>query len=382
MNNVKKVAAAVAMAIGTAGTGVVQSDIVDFGYGVSSPTVSTVVSVVNLERDSENETLHFRYFYKAGGNAGVNGGICEEVDFTWSTSPFDLVTVSPDGFFGSDTRGVLFNDPASSASYAPLTVSLALLQDITKPMRFKTIIDNNDGANASDNTLTAARATIIEHLSGAAWGYAGYNPSGNSFINTQTGGGFAEENEVFGEVIGPGNGTNGRGDDGVDVAIKPFDEFATKFFVQPIAKYGMHDSNGDALGDGNQLRKNIEAVVTISVADYTGRDGDAMFDRDENPVSSGTPQRVTCVGAVSIQHLLSEGAELLLEDTGGWGEFKTVPLVTAAGNLQASSGRVVTDEIVAEFLEYNDPDGDGTGGTFNGESINGVINNGYSLLED
>lgn len=374
MNNVKKVAAAVAMAIGATGTGVVQSDIVDFGYGVSSPTVTTVLSIVNLERDSEQETFHFRYYYKAGESAVDNGAVCEEVDFTWSTSPFDLVTVSPDGFFGSDTRGVLFNDPASSASYAPATVSLALLQNVTKPLRFKTFVDNNDGANASDNTLTAARATIIEHLSGAAWGYAGYNPSGNSFRTDD--GGFAEEREVFGEVIGP----SGK-EDGVDVSMKPFDETVTKFFVQPIAKLGMLNSDGDALGHGSQLSKNIEATVTISVSDYTLRDGDAMFDRDENPVSSATPQRVTCVGAVRIEELLSEGAELLLADTGGWGEFKTVRIGTPEYP-RPSAGRIATDEIVAEFLEHNDPNGDGTGGDLEGQPVNGVINNGYSLLEE
>jgi hypothetical protein len=240
MNRVKKIAAAVAVAIGTAGSGVVQSDIYDFGYGVSSATVATVLSVVTTETDpgGTGETLHFRYFYKAGALATNNDAICEEVDFTWSSSPNDLITVSPDEHFGSATRGIMFNDAASNASYAPTTVALGLLRGVTKPIRFKTFIDNNDGDVAADNTLTAGRATIIEFINGAAWGYQGYNPSGNSF---SAGGGFSELNEVFGEVIGP----NGRdGTDGVDVSIKPFPEFATKYFVQPISHQGNTDSGG------------------------------------------------------------------------------------------------------------------------------------------
>lgn len=377
--------------------GAARSDIVNFAYGVSSATVTTILSLANTEVEpliDGMETLHFSYFYKAGANATDNDAACEEVDFTWTASPNDLVSVSPDEYFGSGSRGILFNDAAFWATYDPPSVSLALLRGITRPMRFTAYVDNNDGVVADDDTLTAARATVIETLSGAAWGYRGYNPRGNSHDGTDGGdgkarGGFSEPFEVFGEVVGPGDGPNpnGRGEDGVDVSIKPFDEFVSVFFVQPVSHLGNTDSKGRKVR-ANQHRGNLESIVTISVSDYTGRAGDAMFDRDGNPVSANLEAAVTCVGALRVQDLLSDGAALLLKDAGGWGEFKTVPMKRASGRrrgkrgTRASPGRIRTDEVVTHFLEHNDPDGDGSGGTVDGESVGGVINNGFALRED
>jgi hypothetical protein len=379
MNNVKKIAAAVAVAMGTAGSGVVHSDIVDFGYGVSSPTVTTVLTVANTENEGFQtppgaDPLHWRYYYKAGANATDNSAKCEEVDFSWSGSPNDLVTVSPDEHFGATTRGILFNDPASWAAYAPTTVSLALLRGVTQPIRFKAFVDNTSGTTVGpDGSLTAARATIIEFVNGAAWGYAGYNPLG-------VGVDFSSVNEVFGEVIDLGDGNvNGLATDGVDVSIKPFDEFATIFFVQPISHAGnVSDASPQTVVGTDQFRVNLEAKVTVDLAAHGLTSGDAMFDRDENPVSGNVPQTVTCVGAVTIRDLLSEGAELILEGQGGWTQFKPVAIGTSIAN----PGRIRTEEVVAEFLEHNDPNGTGTGGTFDGQPVGGVINNGYSLLED
>jgi hypothetical protein len=393
MNNVKKIAAAVAVAIGTAGSGVVQSDEVDFGYGVSSATVATVLTVADIEDEPANDptvqnTLHWRYYYKAGANATDNSAICEEVDFSWTGSPNDLVTVSPDEHFGSDTRGILFNDPATRAAYLPAARSLALLRGVTQPIRYKAFVDNNEGNNIGfEGSLVAARATIIEFVNGAAWGYRGYNS-----LNTGTRvfSDFSEPVEAFGEVIGYGGNLPGPRTDGADVAIKPFDEFATIFFVQPISHLGNTDSTGQQV-PLNQFRTNLESQVFVSIEHIQGMTrGDAMFDRDENPVSGNIRQTITCVGAVTIRDLLSEGAELLLEDMGGWTRFKTWQMVRdtdgnapgSAVGTAANPSRIRTDEVVAQFLEHNDPNGTGTGGTFNGQPVGGVINNGYGLVED
>jgi hypothetical protein len=285
--------------------------------------------------------------------------------------------VSPEEQFGSDTSGIQFNDPATRAAYAPTTVSLALLRGVTQPIRFKTFVDNNEGLpTLTDDTLVAARATIIEYVNGAAWGYRGYNPLGTG---TRLQADFSEINETFGEVIGYGGNLPGAQTDGADVAIKPFEEFSTIFFVQSISHIGNVDSNGVDPGV-NQYRVNLESQVMVSIEHIAGMtEGDAMFDRDENPVSGNIKQTITCVGAVTIRDLLSEGAELLLEDQGGWTRFKTVDLPAGA---EANAGRIRTQEVVTQFLEHNDPTGAGVGGTFNGQSVGGVINNGYGLVEN
>jgi hypothetical protein len=242
-------------------------------------------------------------------------------------------------------------------------------------------VDNNEGIPNffTDDTLVAARATIIEYVNGAAWGYRGYNPIGTG---TRDAADFSEPVETFGEVIGYNGNLPGAITDGADVSIKPFDEFATIFFVQPISHEGNTDSNGD-VATWNQFQTNLESQVFVSIEHIAGMTrGDAMFDRDENPVSGNVRQTITCVGAVTIRDLLSEGAELLLEDQGGWTRFKTWGMTRGPGGTEANPSRIRTEEVVTQFLEHNDPNGTGAGGTFNGQPVGGVINNGYGLVEN
>jgi len=369
MRNVKKLSAAVAMAIGTAGVGMVQADALMFPYVVSSPTVTTILSAVNL--DDDGNQLHWRYYYKNGAAATNNAATCDEVDFRWTSSPADLVDVSVDAHFG-DAMGVMFNDPSINADYsATTTKSMSLLAGLTTPVRAFAIVDNDTGVQNSRD-MTAGQATIIEFVNGAAWGYAAYDPLSDLQSNEYD---FQGDNERFGEVFSNQDGQNDpSGGTGSNISYKPFGEFQTNLYVTPI---GADDTctgpdNSNSCTSQDQLRGNLQTQVQLFIPEnYGGAETDVAYDRDENLVSGAVRQSVTCVGAVAIQDLMSEGAGLLLEDTGGWSRVRTRQPAPNPANL----GLQRTQEATIMFLEYN------LGGTIDGVPVNGVVNNGYLIRE-
>jgi len=375
--NTKKVAAAVATALGVSlAGGIAQADEILFPYVVSSPTVTTVLSVVNTKVPTPlvSYTLHWRYYYKEGADATDNSASCQEIDLHFSSSQGDLVDVDVDEHYGSATRGILFNDPSTNAPYAPTTHTLALLHGLTQPIRAFAIVDNNEDAPfdplAIENSLAAGHATILEFINGAAWGYTAYNS--NAAVDSYD---WSEVNERFGEVFGPGGAMNGN-----VVSFKPFNEWATLFFVTPISSATNTDAGGAAL-PVTQLRGNLQTRVRFAVPG--GAVTDVVTDRDEVVVSGNQPQDVVCVGAVNVQDLLSTGAQNFVADTGGWATLQSAPPqgVALAAAVPGDS-HVRTEEATIEFLEHNGtgPAGAG-GGVFNGEAFPGVVNNGYMLQE-
>jgi hypothetical protein len=376
MKKMTKVAAAISVAIGTAGMGVSQADEYMFGYVVSSPTVTTVLSLVNTEQNFIGvppTALHWEYRYKEGAAALDNDAECVPGSTSFTSSPNDLVSISVDEAYGAATRAVLFNDPMLLATYTSPSPTLGLLRGLTAPVRAFALVDNN-GVNPAaipadigpDGSLTAGRATILEFINGAAWGYMGYNPIGDFATNGGTFD-FSETQEVFYEVFGP----NVRLD-GTDFSYKPFDEFTTMFFVTPIS--GPNDTNADGTNPPIDQRENdLQVRVTLS-APGAGP-GFVSYDRDEGLVDGRLPDNVTCVGAVTVESLMSTLAAGIVAGTGGWAHIDTDFIGTPATALPGST-TIRTDEATIMFLEHN-----GTGGTFNGEPINGVVNNGYMMQE-
>jgi hypothetical protein len=374
MNNVKKLATAVAAAIGVAGIGASQADESLYSYVVSGTTVTTILSVVNTDPNPGGglpNTIHWRYQYKEGANATDNLAGCTEVDFRWSSSPNDLLDISVDETFGTATRGVLFNDPSTNASYAPTTVSLSLLRGLTQPIRAYTVVDNNDdqagGVGGAEGSLLAERATIIEFVNGAAWGYAGYNSNAApaSYL-------FNEPNERFGEAFGPA-----FVNDGAAISFKPFADWTSTLFVTPLAGPNVTNSAGVVQAGIVQTVGNLRVRVQLALLGLAPTD--VVYDRDENVVSGRVPQDVVCVGEVRIPSLMSTGAQLLVQDTGGWGVLQSRP-----GGGGANLGTPVvpaipqirTEEAVIQFLEYTAADG-----AVDGTPVGGVVNNGYMLQE-
>jgi hypothetical protein len=374
MNNLKKITAAVAAAIGVAGIGVSQADEVLYPYVVSSGTVSTILSVVNTDPDVPlaPNTIHWRYLYKEGAAATDNLARCTEVDFRWSSSQNDLLDVSVDETFGAATRGILFNDPSTNAAYAPTTVSMSLLRGLTQPIRAYAVVDNNDDhvppagrPIGPENSMTAAHATILEFVNGAAWGYDGYNSNAatDSYL-------FNEPNERFGEAFGPGGLRDGK-----EISFKPFADWTTNLYVTPLAGPNTTTTAG-AANPTIQTVGNLRVRVQLALLGFAPTD--VVFDRDENVVSGRVPQEVVCVGAVPIPSLMSTGARLLIENTGGWGTLQTRgPGGAALGvALAPAISEIRTEEASILFLEYTAADG-----TVDGTPVGGVVNNGYMLQE-
>ncbi|QGU33809.1 hypothetical protein [Thermochromatium tepidum] len=376
-------ASAVAAAIGVSAVGVAQADTVFFPYAALSPTVTTIVSVINTTDDNWNQSgayaathLHYRFYYKniAAGEGLLNN--CEEYNEYLPTSRNDIQTIDLGGVFGSNTAGVLFNDPSVNNRWQQSGRDYALGRNV-QPARGYLTVDNSDGTivdlDGDDGETLAGEAFVFEFGSGAAWGYQAYSSDDADFR--------------FAASQSPS-----------PVALMPFNEITTAFFVTPVSI----DQTPDF---ANDYRARIEFVTTAR--------GD-LYDRDENLISGTVPQDVVCVGRINASSLLSDGTAARLVN-GGWGQLWNYRLVfdaaaqkwvrasfelggvvldhnynptTATFNPTGSSDSAnlpkalnnvrenATPGAVVIKLEYN------TSGTFNGEAVGGTYNNAILFTPD
>lgn len=363
MRKVNKITAAVAMAIGTAGLGVADASYreVLYPYVVTSPTVTTILTVVSKAQVKKDQlvTLHWRYFTKAqtGDAKADRDALCGEIDHAFTGSANDLVDVSVDEFFNNN-HGAMYNDQTDYSLNQNDPWSLGLLKFASKPRRGFAIVDNFQSTKCSKGCdLTAARATIVEYENGAAWGYDGYRDERNNYD-------FSEPNEVFGEVIGDG---------GVDISWKPFadGEWITNLYVTPISESDNKDA-GDNVKPINQAQGKLRTRVTLNPDTYDAADDTVLFDRDESPWSGQVPVSVTCVGAINIKELIDPSLYGFVEDQGGW---STVWLSYPPAN-GATDPTIRTDEATVLFLEYNQSS------FVDGKDVGGIVNNGFMLREN
>ena len=347
-------ASAVAAAIGVSAVGVAQADTVFFPYAALSNTVTTVVSVINTTNHNWNHNgavaathLHYRFYYKTQDDLLSS---CQEYNEYLPTSRNDIQTIDLGGTFASETAGVLFNDPSINNDWDSSDRSYAMGRSVM-PARGYLTVDNSD----TDTEMTlAGEAFVFEFGSGAAWGYQAKSSNDNDFRNA------ASES--------PSN-----------VALMPFSEVITTFFVTPVSI----DQHPDF---ANNYRARVEFVTTER--------GD-LYDRDENLISGSVPKDVVCLGRVDASSLLSDGTAARLVD-GGWGKLHSYRLkdvdgkwmpaefnvsVTSGGsdssNLVAVANRTqASDGAIVIKLEYN------AGATFNGEDVGGTYNNGILFAPD
>ena len=357
-------ASAVAAAIGVSAVGVAQADTVFFPYAALSPTVTTIVSVINTSADNwtadgsavANNHLHYRFYYKSVANGEDLLAPCEEYNEYLPTSPNDIQTIDLGGIFGSDTAGVLFNDPSINNKWQQSGRDYAFGRYI-QPARGYLTVDNSDGdgrdsdANGDgfpdDGITLVGEAFAFEFGSGAAWGYQAYESNSPDFR--------------FAASRSPSN-----------IAIMPFSEMTTAFFVTPV-DWNQHPDIR------NSYRARIDIRTTVR--------GD-LFDRDENLISGTLPQDVVCVGRVNAADMLSDGTLARLQD-GGWGRIYNYRVVDVANNgnwAPANFSATVSGGLVPAADQYNADDGAvvikleyNTGGTFNNEAVGGVYNNAIVL---
>jgi hypothetical protein len=354
---VNKIAAAVAVSLGTSvvGMNAARADAILFPYVALSPTVTTILSVINDDNDALDE-LHYRY-YRNGGS-----GPCTEFDFWNDTSENDIVTFDMGAVFGADDpQGVLFEPERTNAVY---TDDFAILGRQGGVNRGYVLVDNapfnpTDPLPAPTAQL-AGEAIVIEFNSGSAWGYRAYNaseiwaltpptpaaPSGRLLLQNQYD--FSDRAEQNGEVLvaAPG-GTPGRVQKTnfwVPVSILPWDVVTTRFFVTPISTTGPFFQGPPG-----------SSATTATIAFRGTAEGSdrVMFNRDERAFSGARSANVTCVGAVSAADLVDN---LVLQSTpqGGW------------SNLVVTQGQAIV--FKAEYNEDRQSE-------LNGVPVDGSFNN-------
>jgi len=331
MNLKMKTLAAAMIAAGTMGAA--QASGVLFPYVVNSNSVTTIVTVIDTNTGyaaGHTNELHWVLWYKDGASVDDKTANCKEVNQWLPTSTNDMQTVDLGGKFGATTKGVLFNDPSINNDWKKTNKRFDMANLDSKPLRGYLVIDDAVPQVASNVSTLEGEAMVLEFASGASWGYT----AGRTVDS-----GFHLDNDIT--FTSPQN-----------VSIKPWGETNTLFFVTPI------DGN---MIDGN----NIAAGATLSML----KNGVAMYDRDENPVSGSVSFPVNCVSSVPADKLITSSAKTLLPD-GGWGSLTTT-YATVYEKDGAVKYQVSTASVIK--LDFNSKP------TFNGETVTGTFNNAFQL---
>jgi len=338
----KKLAIAVSVAIGASMAAMSTAQAFEtlfFPHIVKSPTVATIVSVINTGNDTAVSELHYSLFYKdiTDGNAATLRDPCFEYNVPLPTSAKDIQTFDISGYFGQpDDLGVLFNDPSIKNNWRKANENFALAMNTFDAARGFLLVDDQDRF-AAGSTGLAGEAFVFEYNEGAAWGYQAWSrsgqdaPAGAENMNSADAFNYAGASTPFAQNFVP---------------VLPLDEFATGFMVTPLAPA--------AVAGSGQFNGNLAAVLQLRGLPPTAD----LYDRDEVPVSGRVPQRVVCVGRVDIQDLLPVASRARLVD-GGWGSL-------VLGNTSGAENLAVVYK-----LEYN------LGNIFNGEDIGGLYNNAF-----
>jgi len=354
----KMKALSLAVATIAAGTAAHAADVAMFPYVVNSPTVATLVSIVDTADATEGYSvggvagagnrLHWRLNYKAGANASNNAAICEEVNYFLPSSQNDIQTVDIGGNFGGTTKGVLFNDASINNNWDANTTATInyMLGKAAGVQRGVLYVHNaNQDAVVVGQTIYG-EAMILDISAGAAWGYQALLRD-NGAANTAAAFDFSLA------------ATNAAGSPPDVLTFMPLAETTTRVFVTPVNTQAATPLLGV---DGSSAANWDRHTARVGLVTGTG----VAYDRDENLVSGTTLNNVTCVGFVDVGDMMTAGAKAVLAN-GGWGTLSIQQGTGAA----ATSFNVNT--AVATKLEYN------TTGTLNGQAVGGTFNNGFIM---
>lgn len=371
-------ALSLAVAAGFIGSAAQAADVAMFPYVVNSPTVTTLVTIVdrgdtaNTQRYTSGgasalyaaggNRLHWRLNYKADANATVNTASCSEVDYYLPTSPNDIQTVDLGGKFGSTTKGVLFSDPSvnnnwNASTSAALNFMMGKAAGVTQRgvlfVHNADAVADYDPVAAGNQSLTTVygEAMVLEVAGGASWGYQAVTTD-NAGANDATAFAFAAGGTVSNGLVASTGGPAGI------LTFMPPAEVTTNLYVTPVpaAAGQLLAANGASVAGWDQQ----QTAVSLNTAPG-GVGAGVAFDRDETLVSGAVAQQVRCVGAVSVPQLVTSGALTVLAN-GGWGNV----------TLAAGAAGTATNAAYVTKLEY-------ATGTLNGEAMGKTINNGFIM---
>lgn len=323
-----KIATAVATGLGlsVAGMSAANADSILFPHFVMSPTVTTVMSVMNDDVPVETlRELHYRYYYKnvATNTANPadlpNNRACVEYDFWNPTSPNDIVTFDIGDYsgFNSDENGVLFETGSTTVKYVDSFAALANANTSNAPIRGYVLVENNPRNEGAPTPAPSAKlsgdAIVIEFITGSAWGYEAVNSSG---IYSLVNGNLVELNRNdFSDAVETGSEILATPPAGVSpadqkkwfwapISVLPWDDIQSGLFVTAV-------SDNMGTNRGYNVSANLQLRAAASGSDRI------MFNRDERAYSGPGAASVTCVGRVNVRDMVGE---VVRQSTpqGGW----------------------------------------------------------------
>jgi hypothetical protein len=357
-------ALSLAVAAGFIGSAAQAADVAMFPYVVNSPSVTTIVSIVDLGNAATQRynnagvigagagfnRLHYRLNYKAGALSGMDAAsraaACQEVNYYLPSSPSDIQTFDLGGRHSTAAaRGVMFNDASINNNYiagTTATINYMLGANAGSVQRGVLYIHNADTVAAQ--TLYG-EAMVLDFSTGAAWGY-------QALLSDE---GAANTAAAFNFVPQATNAPLSAPD---ILTFMPAAEVTTRLFVTPVTTAGtVLGANGASIAGWDNFTTLVSMATGAGVA----------FDRDENLVSGSAAVNIKCVGAVDHTELMTAGAAAVLA-SGGHGL-----LTLAAGTLAAPA--VGSVGAVATKLEFSKTNG----GTLNGVAVPGTYNNGFIM---
>jgi hypothetical protein len=320
------------------------ADAIMFPWVVRSADVTTVISVVNTaETDAEasglpfhNNQVHVQYWYKLT-TANDQEEECEEYNYEYNSSKDDMVTWDMAGHFNGGLP--MFNDTSNSLD-GVTDMTLA----VEDPRRAFLIVDNNtdslmDAETNEDGTMYG-EAIVVEHKTGAAWGYIAYNAVGgvkttDDDLNLNFSD--ADHRDQQGEVIGDSETTQ-------TTLLNPNDAI-TKLFVTPTC-----DECYDDDGNGNyvsQLTGDINARVQLcrfperegSDEPYTGDcTGGGIWNNEEGGFSFTEKKNIVCTAADNIVDFFGGAGTSAYTQWVASGKAGWAYIVTHWGNIDMRDG--------------------------------------------
>jgi hypothetical protein len=361
----KKLASAVAIAVGTSvvALSTAQAGTVLFPQIAVSPSVTTIITVMNAgdgyERpvDSDNETLHYRYYWKPWLDKTYNAddpntlqteNRCIERNRYLPTSKNDVQTFDIGNVaFGSAGRGVMFLDESVNNDWDknPVDYSLGAEATLTGGMgahRAFLLVDNDSTALWGPDL--AGEAILIDVSAGATWGYQAFQNQDSADFDF-------DDYASFQYSLVP---------------YMPTDEVTTRFLVTVL-----DGAYGDEMDSAPGSTYRNTAHIGIRVVDGLIGDEDTetvpgVYDRDENFNSGGIDRPVTCVGAWDMQDLYPDAA--FTTPGGGWTNVTNYYVDYDVNGVDVDTD----DQTAAIFkVEY--------GTSIDGVPVGGVFNNGLYL---
>ena len=326
------------------------ADAILFPWVVRSADVTTVVSVVNTaETDAEalgfpvhNNRIHIEYFHKMT-TANDQEEKCSAYNFETTSSKDDMVTWDIAGHFHGGLP--MFNDTNNDMAGVP-DMTLA----VDDPRRAFLIVDNNTDALMDSNTnvdgTMYGEAIIIEHKTGAAWGYIAYNGTFGSEDSN-----FSDEDkrDQQGEVIGVRETTQ-------MTLINPNDAH-TKLFVTPTAR-----------GTSSQRQGNLNVRIYLCRSPErntgSGIDGDpytgecnsgGIWNNEEGGFSFTTKKNIVCTIGDDIGDFFGGAGTSAYKQWTSSGKAGWAYVMTAQGNVDNRDDTnqfEETDEAIIGKLEY------------------------------